>query len=545
MKKNCYLKIMGALFMLSIPFLTLLLCGSYSMKHTALLVFLSFITGIFLWFKIKNIFECDDKSLKNKLNIHPKYFISSIIIAGYTNGILMNFSNGGILFLKAILKKLFRFSLSFEHTLYIVSFLSIFSMMVIIYVLLLKVLPFIKKEYQKITKVEKRYLTIMILFGFIFTGLIYFLTNAFYLPKYDGKIILFDVLYTTDSGAITNGYAYLNIGMAENDLRQPLFGLMAIPFALSANFISMFLEFIPNSYFVIFNTIQILLIALSFVLIGKMMNLTEKQKPFFYLFSICTFPIILFSFIAEQYVIAFFYLILAIYIGYYHLLKANYLYIGAVGTLLTSGIIFPLISQFQNAKKWITNTFKCFIAFLITMILSGQILQFLTFHDQMDKFMGWSGKELLFGEKLGQFLNFVKSIFIAPSAEVVMNQGVPLYHLDPVSGISILGVMILIVCFISFIMNRKNKIAIISFLWIVFSFLLLCVFGWGTKENGLILYSLYFAWAYLVLIYLFIKQFFHKEWVLNSIIIFLSLIMLVFNLKEFIQIIEFGIHYYH
>lgn len=32
------------------------------------------------------------------------------------------------------------------------------------------------------------------------------------------------------------------------------------------------------------------------------------------------------------------------------------------------------------------------------------------------------------------------------------------------------------------------------------SFLLLCVFGWGTAENGLVLYVPYFAWAFLGLL---------------------------------------------
>ena len=170
-------------------------------------------------------------------------------------------------------------------------------------------------------------------------------------------------------------------------------------------------------------------------------------------------------------------------------MDVNYSYVAAVGTLLPSGIIFPLISKFKNFKYWIFNIFKCFIFFLITMILSGQILQIFTLIDRFDFLMNFSGKSLSFMSKFKQFLYFVQSIFIAPSGNIVFSEGIPRYFLKEVNFICILGIIILSICFISFLLNRKKKIAIISFLWIIFSFLILCIFGWGTKENGLILYS--------------------------------------------------------
>ena len=37
--------------------------------------------------------------------------------------------------------------------------------------------------------------------------------------------------------------------------------------------------------------------------------------------------------------------------------------------------------------------------------------------------------------------------------------------------------------------------------WVMFSVVILLVVGWGSSENGMILYALYFSWAFLVLIY--------------------------------------------
>lgn len=118
------------------------------------------------------------------------------------------------------------------------------------------------------------------------------------------------------------------------------------------------------------------------------------------------------------------------------------------------------------------------------------------------------------------------------------------YYLTEVKDYSIIGIVILIVCILSIILNRKNKMAIISFVWVVFSFLLLCVVGWGTSENGLNLYSLYFAWAYIILIYLFIDRLIKNDKIKNVLIVIICICMLVLNIPEFLNIIKFGISYY-
>ena len=332
--------------------------------------------------------------------------------------------------------------------------------------------------------------------------------------------------------------------MPENDIRQPIFGVLAMPFATFANLLSSFVKFIPNTYAVVFNTIQIILIALALILITRMMQLSEKQKIAFWILSFSCYSFMLFSFVQEQYVFAFFYLILAIYVGYYHISKINYFYIAAVGSLLTSGIIFPLITKFKNIKSWIYNVFKCFIAFLLTCILSGQILQFATTFEQIEKISNWSGKDVLFIDRINQFSNFIQSIFIAPSSNIVINKQIPCFWLKEVTTVNIFGIIILILCIISFIINRKNKILKISFLWVLFSILLLCIMGWGSQENGMILYSLYFAWAYIVLLYSLFNKII-KNVKLKT--IFLFLVCLVFfsiNLSTMLNIIAFGINYY-
>ena len=135
----------------------------------------------------------------------------------------------------------------------------------------------------------------------------------------------------------------------------------------------------------------------------------------------------------------------------------------------------------------------------------------------------------------------MKSIFIAPAARIINNEA---YWLEPVKSISIIGVAILVICLISFIMNRKNKFAKISFLWIIFSFIILCVIGWGTQENGLILYSLYFGWAYISLIYMFINKIIKNDKIKTGIILLMCIVFCLVNIPEFIKIFEFGLEFY-
>ena len=60
------------------------------------------------------------------------------------------------------------FNLSSQNTLYIISFLSIFSMIILTYYLSLKISPFIINEYNKLTRVEKKFIFILVILGFFF-----------------------------------------------------------------------------------------------------------------------------------------------------------------------------------------------------------------------------------------------------------------------------------------------------------------------------------------------------------------------------------------
>jgi HAD superfamily phosphoserine phosphatase-like hydrolase len=540
MKSNFwYKKIIGIwkiIFAISIPFTTLIYYENFEIKYIKYLFILSFICGIFLEFIFK-------KNINKKINY--KILIFSFLFGMYGISKISIYSNVGITWFSNILEKYLNIGFSFNIVKSIVSILSIPSFISIIYILTDYICPFIKNEYKRFNKFEKVFLIIVSILAFCFTTIVYNKTSAFYSPTYNGKIIDYDVIYTTDTGNLTYTDVYLNNNAAENDIRQPLFGIFSTPFSLTSRFISNFFEFIPNSYYIIFSTIQILLLALIIIWIAKMIGFEKENEILFCITMLSTFSFILFSNVYEQYIISLFYLILTIYVWHFYKTDVNYSYIGAVGTLLTSGIIFPFITStsIKDIKNWIKNIFKCFIGFVIICILSSKILIIKGVVDQFDNLMRFTGKGITFGNKFIMFTHFVSSIFVAPKGEI-LNYEFPSYRLSYFNSISILGIIILILCIISFIINRKNTFAKISISWIIFSFIILCVIGWGTKENGAILYSLYFFWPYVSLLCLLINKI-KKKNIKIFIYVLLIIIMLYFNFTRLIEILHFAFRYYY
>ena len=62
------------------------------------------------------------------------------------------------------------------------------------------------------------------------------------------------------------------------------------------------------------------------------------------------------------------------------------------------------------------------------------------------------------------------------------------------------GVVLLVLCVLGAVVGRKERLVQLSAWWCAFSVVLLVGMGWGTAENGLILYGLYFSWAFYVLL---------------------------------------------
>ena len=527
--------IMKLVTMFSIPFFTILLSNRYRQIHIFIGAVISFVCGVYIIFKKVDIKKIDC----NKL------FLSTFI-GLYAIKEWLKHSDNNILLIKTVMNKILGITLNTQLVLKLLGIAAIPSIVLFIYIFIEKIFPRIKKFFSSLTKCEKKYLSIMLLIGTILSIVVTNYTTAFSKPYHDNKLEVYDVIYTSDSGSLVYEDTYFDVSFFENDIRQPLFGIFALPFSIPTRIISELCFFLKENfaYETLMTILQFILTTITTIMIGRLLKIKENEKKYLYLLFSCSFPYIIFNLLLEQYVIALFYLITGLYIYFNNPNKINYMYIGSTGTMLTSGIIFPAIIKFKNIKQWIKDIVKCFCAFISVVAIGGQIPQlFLAINRMRNLTSSFSG-HITFKNKLYQFTNFIKGIFLANPGQKTIVYNHPSYQSVSFQVISMIGIALVLICVISYLINIKNKFAKTSILWILFSIIVLLIIGLGTVENGLVLYSLYFAWAYLSLYFLFLKKILKKEKFLQIGIIISCIIMLYFNINEFTNIIKFAIKYY-
>lgn len=371
-----------------------------------------------------------------------------------------------------------------------------------------------------------------------------------------------NLLYTFDTQFLLDMDVYNNINAVENDLRQPFFGIFSLPFTILPKFISSisFTEIYPF----LIAIVQGFIVFVSIILLEKMMKLKGLSKLLFMIFSCVTYPTLLFLFNMEQYVIHVFYLIVFIYMSINHIKDKDMLFIMASGTLVTSGIFFPLLGEKNNFKQSIKNIFFTFLKFVAILIISSKVLLLLPNQLKMkiDTFSNFYADTLTPIDKVNMYTNFALNTVIAPKVEVnnsilasqtMISNGYK-YHIlayNPAisqvenTTINIFGIIILAMAILGFILNRKDSFSKICFAWILFSIILLPIIGYGADENGFILYSYYFSWAFVCLIFKLFESLFKDHTRIKNILYALLIIPIaIINFYGIYQLIEFGIQYY-
>ncbi|MBO5069019.1 MAG: hypothetical protein J6C37_01450 [Roseburia sp.] len=419
------------------------------------------------------------------------------------------------------------------------SFPSIFMLL---YWLFQETWPYIRRFFKSFDAFERGYMGIAILAAVLIVPFFYRSTSAFYYAVYEDMVNLYDVLYTTDSTEVYLTDCFLRILAGPNDIRQPLFGLFALPVALVGKLVSAMFFFVPDMYAMALGMEQLILEAITIIMLQRLVDVKGKERIWFTLFLSCSYAYVIHGLMLEQYVVAYFYVILVLYV-YRKTDKLNFAYFGAVSTLLTSGILFGLITKAKSLKQWVTDLLKCLAIYVGIVTVCGQLPQFLGVQDKMEMLTTFTGEKVTWAEKWAQLTQFFRDMFWAPTAETQIGDFIG-YRVVNDRGVSYLGILVLVCVVCGFVLSRREWISKISMFWVLFSFLILFVVGWGTAENGLILYALYFAWAYLVLVYQFLCRIMKKPGVRHAAIVILAVTMLVRNIYELVQIYQFGVTYY-
>jgi hypothetical protein len=170
----------------------------------------------------------------------------------------------------------------------------------------------------------------------------------------------------------------------------------------------------------------------------------------------------------------------------------------------------------------------------------GQLPPFLNIRNELKAYTLFTGENVTWQEKTIQFTNFMKSMFWAPEA---LEEGEK-YRLAVAENISWFGIVIMVLVLLGFFLNRERYIAKISVCWVLFSVVILYIVGWGTAENGLILYALYFAWAYIVLLYLLLEKLIGNRYLRMGCVIAFAVVSFGININEIIHIVDWGKVFY-
>ena len=387
---------------------------------------------------------------------------------------------------------------------------------------------------------------LLFLVALIFTMSVYARTDAFYGTEYAN-----DIIYTCDSPALVKENVYLVLTHPENDLRQPLFAVFAAPFIGIPYLIGKTFGASAFAQALLINGVQIVVFLVANYMLSRIMRLSSIKRLCFMLLASCTYTYLLFILSLEQYIVAYFWLVFCLYLICEKRQPNRIAFWGAGGTLLTSMILIPFMSEkspLKNFKKWFMDIIKYGLEFVTVLLVFCRFDVIFYLFSKISSLSGFTGKKVTLFDKISQYTEFIKNCFLPPNADVnfEFNEYIS-WQLEPAAGINFIGIAILVLVIISAILNRDKKSSLLSIGWVGYSVVILLVLGWGTQENGLILYSLYFGWPLLVLLFQLAEKIEDRlkvKWLVPAVSIGCSVLLAVVNIPAIMEMIDFAITYY-
>lgn len=371
---------------------------------------------------------------------------------------------------------------------------------------------------------------------------IFNLTQAFY-----GTDNMYNVIYTSDSPALVKEKVYAYLKHTENDLRQPLFAIFSAPFTGFVYLINRIFHTSATINAFLINVCQLALMFLANILLANLLQLNRIKRIIFVFFVSCTYTSLLFSVMMEQYIFAYFWLIFVIFEIMVYSRPSFISMNAAIGTLITSASI--LVSSKQKKESvfhFIKELILTGVDFLILLLLFDRFDIIYNIKEKIIQLSGFSGEHITFQNKLAQFTYFIHDLFIGPNTATRITTENN-WHLAPIGDYSIIGIGILVIVLISVLINYRDKMSLIAGFWVFFSVVMLLILGWGTQENGLILYALYFGWAYFILIYRFVEKFakiFRISFIVPLVFCIAILVLLYKNVPAMMDMIKFAVQAY-
>lgn len=402
------------------------------------------------------------------------------------------------------------------------------------------------KIFDDIKKFEIAIYTGLLLFTLCVVAFAFLKSEAFYGTEYT-----YDVIYTGDSPYLMKKSVYVALTHPENDLRQPLFAVFSAPFVGFSYFVAKVFSATASVTAILVNYAQIILFVTANFMVAKMIDFSPVKRICFMIVSCSTYTYMLFVLMMEQYIVAYFWLILLIYTILKGTRPERVALWGASGTLLTSMVLLPFMSKkspIKNFKKWFLDSVRYGLEFIAVMLVFCRFDVIFNVVKKIESLSRFTGKNVSMQEKIGQYSDFIKNCFIAPDAGMSPDAVSHIsWQLDPIRGLNTIGLIIFALAILSAVLNRDKKSSLFATGWIGMSIVMLVILGWGTIENGLILYSLYFGWAFFVLIFQLVEKIENKLKVKFLIPAFSAACVAalgVINIPAIIEMLKFAVKYF-
>lgn len=423
----------------------------------------------------------------------------------------------------------------------VVCILALYALFVWFYLFSNAAAAFVSRWVARSNRTERLFVLIGFLVSMVAVSVVYSQSNAFY-----GSSEPYDVVFTSDSSNLVKTNAFFYVNAYENDIRQPMFAVFSMPFAVVAMLLSRLLFFVPIAFPILLASIQALLLLFGFTLLSRVLRLTGIDQLLFLLLLAVSYPAMLFLFAAEQYVFSVFWILVLLYLWSEQSESRTMAYLAATGSLLTSGVFFPLLFAEKGVRNRICIFIKAMLAFVAVFIVFARVPMLNRALQTARDIASFTGDTVGFGTRAMQFFNFLESCFAPPAAGVDLTTfSHASYQLLAATSVNWFGVAILLIAAINTVLQWRDKAVRVSALWAGFSVLLLLVVGWGASENGMVLYTLYFFWAFAALLYTLVQRVVQRSPALRYAIVSAGIAALAcVNILGMVDLIRFAITYY-
>lgn len=376
-------------------------------------------------------------------------------------------------------------------------------------------------------------------------------SEAFYKSTLPESVIT-GAIYTSDSSMLLDvDNAFLSLSNAENDIRQPLFAVFAAPVLGLPYLLGRLTGAQSTLEAVLMNGVQICILFIAHLILAKLMKLDSRKRLCFMLLLSCTYVHMLFTLMIEQYIFAYFWLVLCMYLISEKQSSRGFALCGAGGTIMTSMVLLPFCSRespLRSPKEWFLDTVRYGLGFLAMLLLFCRFEIIYSPFSKLSLYSNFFGRELTFADKLYQYTAFLRSCLLRPDAGIKVQSPVHIsWQLHEAVGIDLIGVVILALVIVSAVLNRSKISSRFAIGWVGFSVVILLLLGWGTSENGLILYGLYFGWALFVLLFQLaekLETYTKTKFLLPVFTALSAVFLLLCNIPSILEMVEFLIQYY-